>query len=113
LIPFGTWLAYAMFAATLIVAAIAMVLQPSWALGLMVWAVYAVTTWVLPAVMVVANRTVGRRTPIARLALDYPLILALSLYISWAALRSMPATLLGRQRVFVRTPKRGSVPNPP
>ena len=113
LIPFGTWLAYAMFAATLIVAAIAVVLQPSWALGLTVWAVYAVTTWVLPAVMVVANRTVGRRTPIARLALDYPLILALSLYISWAALRSMPATLLGRQRVFVRTPKRGSVPNPP
>jgi cellulose synthase/poly-beta-1,6-N-acetylglucosamine synthase-like glycosyltransferase len=113
LMPFGTWLAYAMFAVVLIVTAGAMALQPSWALGLTVYCVYGAAFWILFVAMLVADRTVGRRTPIARFALDFPLVVALSLYVSWASLRSMPATLLGRQRVFVRTPKRGSVPHPP
>ena len=111
--PLGTWFAYAAFPATLIVAVVAMLLRPSWMLGLTVYAAFAGAAVVLFVLMLVAGQTVRRGTSFARFVLDFPTVLLLSLYISWANLRSLPATLRGRPSVFVRTPKRGTIPNPP
>lgn len=110
LIPLGTWLAYAIVSATFIVAVAAILLRPSSALilGLTVYAVYASITVAVFAIMVVANRTVRRNTPLTRIILDFPLVACLTFYIAWANLRALPGTLLGRRRIFVRTPKWGS-----
>jgi cellulose synthase/poly-beta-1,6-N-acetylglucosamine synthase-like glycosyltransferase len=110
LLPFATWLAHAMFAATLIVAAAAMLLRPASAvaLGVAVYVVLAAAILALFAAVVVVDRTLARNTPVARLLLDFPMVLLLQLYTSWAILCSLPGTLFGRERVFVRTPKRGS-----
>jgi hypothetical protein len=83
------------------------------ALGLTVYAVFAIMAVVLFFLMLAANRTVRRGTPFWRMVFDFPMVLLLCLYVSWASLRSLPATLLGRPRSFVRTPKRGSAPHLP
>jgi len=112
LFPLGTWLGYLMFAATFFSAVAAMLLAPSIALmlGLVVYSAFASMAVALFILMLVANRFLGRRTPLASFILDFALVLALSMYISWANFRSFPATLLRRRRVFERTPKQGSVP---
>ena len=109
LMPLATWLGYLLFSATLFAGAAAMLLRPSqaWMLGWTMFAVFASAAAVLCALMLVANRTVRRKATVTRIVLDFPMVLMLCLYISWANLRSLPGTLLGRPRAFVRTPKRG------
>jgi cellulose synthase/poly-beta-1,6-N-acetylglucosamine synthase-like glycosyltransferase len=111
LLPLGTWFGYVLFPATFFSAVIAILLVPSiaWLPGLVFYASLVATTVALFALMRVANRFVGRAKPLASFALDFALVLALAIYISWANFRSIPATLIGRRRVFVRTPKEGSV----
>jgi cellulose synthase/poly-beta-1,6-N-acetylglucosamine synthase-like glycosyltransferase len=111
--PLMTWFAYAAFPTTLIVAVVAMLLRPSWALGLTVYALFAAMAVVLFGLMWVAGQTVRRGTPLLSFVLDFPVVLLLSLYVSWANLRSLPATLRGRPCIFVRTPKRGTIPKLP
>jgi cellulose synthase/poly-beta-1,6-N-acetylglucosamine synthase-like glycosyltransferase len=114
LIPLGTWLGYLLFAATFFSAIAAMLLLPSAALmlGLLVYAAFLSMGVALFILMLVANRFLERGTPLGRFVLDFALALALSMYISWANFRSLPATLSGRRRVFVRTPKQGSLQIP-
>lgn len=114
LFPLGTWLGYLLFAATFFSAIAAMLLLPSAALmlGLIVYVAFLSMGIALFVLMLVANRFLKRGTPLGRFTLDFALALALSIYISWANLRSLPATLFGRRRVFVRTPKQGSLEIP-
>ena len=114
LLPLALWVGYLMFAVTLIFAVAAALLKPAIALpfGLGVYAVYLVAWTALLVVMLVAMRSVGRKTPLWRYFLDFQVVPYLILYICWENLRSVPATLLGRQRSFVRTPKRGSLAAP-
>jgi len=115
LLPFGTWLAYTMFSGTLILTVAAMLARPADALwlGLTVYGVFLGAAIVLFASMRVADRTVRRDTPLVRFYLEFQIVLLLCLYICWASLRSVPATVLGRPRIFMRTPKRGSAAHPP
>ncbi len=114
LFPLGTWLGYLLFAATFFSAVAAMLLAPSIALmlGLIVYAAFASMAVTLFVLMLVANRFLRRATPLGSFVLDFALALALSIYISWANFQSLPATLFGRRRVFVRTPKQGSIQIP-
>jgi cellulose synthase/poly-beta-1,6-N-acetylglucosamine synthase-like glycosyltransferase len=110
LFPLGTWFGYVMFPATVFAAIAAMLLVPSVALPL-AWTVYAAlvaVTAALFALMLTANRFVKRTTPVGRFLLDFATVVLLVIYISWANFRSLPATLMGRRRIFVRTPKEGS-----
>jgi cellulose synthase/poly-beta-1,6-N-acetylglucosamine synthase-like glycosyltransferase len=115
LVPVGSWLAYGVFSATLIGATVAVLLRPAsaWMLLPMLTAVFGTVVAAFFATSLTANRTVGRNTPLLRFVFDFPLVLMLALYFSWANLRSLPGTLLGRPRVFVPTPKRGSLPDTP
>jgi hypothetical protein len=45
---------------------------------------------------------------VGRFLFDFGTVVLLVIYISWANFRSLPATLMGRRRIFVRTPKEGS-----
>jgi cellulose synthase/poly-beta-1,6-N-acetylglucosamine synthase-like glycosyltransferase len=111
LFPLATWFGDVMFPATFFCALVAMLLTPSVALwlGLTVYAAFLAATGALFALMLVANRFVKRRTPLGRFVLYFAVVLALLVYIIWANFRSLPATLIGRQRIFVRTPKEGSI----
>jgi cellulose synthase/poly-beta-1,6-N-acetylglucosamine synthase-like glycosyltransferase len=106
----GTWLGDAMFPATFFCALVAMLLMPSAALvlGLTVYTVFAAAAIALFALMLVANRFLRRMTPLTSFALDFVTALGLLIYIIWANFQSLPATLVGRRRVFMRTPKEGS-----
>ncbi|MPZ57872.1 MAG: glycosyltransferase [Rhizobiales bacterium] len=112
--PLVAWFAHVMFSVTIILALMAIGLRPSIALSLggTVYAVLIAATVALFAVMFAANRFVRPKTPFWTFAIGFIPVPFLTLYISWANLRSLPATLLGRQRVFVRTPKAGAAPNP-
>ena len=91
-----------------------MLLVPSIALplGLAVYAALVAVTATLFALMLTANRFVKRRTPLGPFLLDFAVVVLLVIYISWANFRSVPATLMGRHRIFVRTPKEGSTLSP-
>ncbi|MDH3315005.1 MAG: glycosyltransferase [Betaproteobacteria bacterium] len=110
LFPLFTWFGCLMFPATFLSAVAAILLVPAAALvlGLVVYAAFASVAIVLFALTLVANKFVGRTTPLGSFILDFVLVLGLVIYISWANFRSFPATLFGRRRVFVRTPKQGS-----
>jgi len=107
----GTWFGDVMFPATLFLAVAAMLLQPSVALvlGLTVYAVYVAAAVALFALMLAANRFLQRGTPLPSFVFNFTIGLGLLIYIIWADFRSLPATLIGRRRVFARTPKEGSV----
>lgn len=113
LVPLGTWLAYLMFSATIVLAIVAILLRPSDAvmLGLALYVVLVIACMVFFSIMLVIHRALRGRVSITRFVRDFAVVIMLSLYVSWANLRSLPGTLLGRSRVFVRTPKHGSVPN--
>jgi cellulose synthase/poly-beta-1,6-N-acetylglucosamine synthase-like glycosyltransferase len=114
LFPLATWFGYVMFPATFFSAIAAMLLVPSVALtlGLTVYAALVAVTVALFALMLTANRFVERMTPLGPFVLDFAAVVLLVIYISWANFRSLPATLIGRRRIFVRTPKRGSALSP-
>jgi len=114
LFPLGTWLGDVMFPATFFCAVAAILLMPSVALslGLTVYAAFVAATLVLFALMLTANRFVKRMTPLGPFLLDFTVVLVLLIYIIWANFRSLPATLVGRRRIFARTPKEGSVLTP-
>jgi hypothetical protein len=96
---------------TVFFALLAMLLMPSVALvlGLTVYALLVASAVALFALMRVANRFLQRGTPLASFVFDFVIGLGLLTYIIWADFRSFPATLMGRRRIFVRTPKQGSV----
>ena len=110
MLPLVAWLGYLTFSATILLALTAMMLQPSTALtlGLIVYATVVALAVALFALMLAANRFLRPRTAITSFIVDFPAALALAAYISWANLRSLPGTLTGRPREFVRTPKQGS-----
>jgi len=107
--PLAMWSVYSVFAITPIVAAAAVLLQPSMALvlGLAVAAAYSVTGTVMFWLMFYSNRFFNRRISFVKLLLMSIPLSGVCLYISWAQFWALPATLLGRRRVFVRTPKAG------
>jgi hypothetical protein len=84
-------------------------LQPSkgLVLGLAVAAAYSVTGTVMFWLMFYSNRFFNRRISFVKLLLMSIPLSGVCLYISWAQFWALPATLLGRRRVFVRTPKAG------
>jgi cellulose synthase/poly-beta-1,6-N-acetylglucosamine synthase-like glycosyltransferase len=107
--PLFTWLGYLLFAATFFLAVAAIALKPSLALplGLFTYVAYLAMGAVLFALMLAANRFLGRGTPLISFMADFAVVIMLCIYISWASLRSLPATMFGRRRVFERTPKQG------
>jgi len=107
--PLAMWFVTSVFTATIITTVLTLLLKPSMALvlGLAVGAVYVLTSTVLFWLMFLANHLLGRRTPFLRFWLNYLPVPLLGLYISWAQFWSLPATMLGRRRIFVRTPKAG------
>jgi len=109
LFPLFTWLGYMLFAAMFLLFLAAVVLDPSLTrpLGGFVGSAFLAMGVALFAHMLTANRFVGRDTPLATFAGRFAMVLLLCFYISWASLRSLPATMLGRRRVFERTPKEG------
>jgi cellulose synthase/poly-beta-1,6-N-acetylglucosamine synthase-like glycosyltransferase len=109
--PLGAWFGDVMFPATFFCAVVAMLLIPSIALslGLTVYAAFVGAALALFGLMLVANRFLKRMTPLVPFLVDFAVVLGLLLYIIWANFQSLPATLVGRQRIFVRTPKEGSV----
>jgi cellulose synthase/poly-beta-1,6-N-acetylglucosamine synthase-like glycosyltransferase len=111
--PLAMWFVTSMFTVTAITMIVTMLLKPSiaWTLGLAVGAVYVLTSTVLFWLMFIANRLLGRGTPFLRFWLSHVPVPLLSLYISWAQFWSLPATILGRRRTFVRTPKAGVAAN--
>jgi cellulose synthase/poly-beta-1,6-N-acetylglucosamine synthase-like glycosyltransferase len=112
LLPLALWTGHMSFAATLILAVLAGMLRPSWTFGLGVYAVYLTAVVALYCAMLVAKRFVGRPTPLWQYSIYFQIVPYLMLYTSWQNLKSLPATLLGRRRIFDRTPKRGSVALP-
>jgi cellulose synthase/poly-beta-1,6-N-acetylglucosamine synthase-like glycosyltransferase len=115
LFPLALWVGQSVFVATLFPAISACLLKPaiSWPFGLAVYAVYLTAWAALFAGMLVARRTVRRSTPFWRFLIDYQIVPYMIMYTSWENLRSVPATLFGRRRTFVRTPKQGSMASPP
>ncbi len=113
--PFGMWLAHATFPGTVPVAVLAMLLHPSMALYLavLVYLPYAAATVVLYGVTWSANRSLARDTRPGSFFMDFLPVPFLFLYLGWANLRSLPSTLLGRTRIFMRTPKRKTSPARP
>ena len=109
--PLVTWLGYLSFSATVLLAVAAMLFRPSIALmlGLTVYVAVVVLAIALFVLMLAANRFLRPSTRVTSFLVDFPAALALSAYVSWANLQSLPATLAGRHRVFIRTPKQGSV----
>jgi cellulose synthase/poly-beta-1,6-N-acetylglucosamine synthase-like glycosyltransferase len=109
IVPLASWFGYLMFAVTIFLTVIAGVLKPTIALplGLFVYALLILACTVVFWVMFAANRFVGRATSFWRFLLDFIPVPFLMLYISWLNFRSLPNTLLGRRRTFVRTPKAG------
>lgn len=107
--PLAVWFGHVTFAATILLAAIAMILKPSMALllGLTVYVVLLVAATALLVAMRWANRLLRPGTSFWRFYVDFIPVSYLLLYTSWANFRSLPTTLLGRGRVFVRTPKTG------
>jgi cellulose synthase/poly-beta-1,6-N-acetylglucosamine synthase-like glycosyltransferase len=110
LFPLFTWLGYLMFAATFFLALVTMLITPSFALalGLTAYAAFVSATVALFGLMLAANRFLRRGTPLGPFVRDFAVAVVLCMYISWAHLRSLPATLSGHRRIFVRTPKEGS-----
>jgi len=108
--PLAMWFMTSMFTATYLFAIAALLLKPSlgWLFALGVYAVYGFANGVLFVVMYIASRTAGRKLTFLQYFINYLPVPFLCLYVSWAQFWSMPATILGRQGVFVRTPKRGS-----
>jgi hypothetical protein len=108
------WLGHALFAATIILAAITLLVKPSVALplGLTVYLLLATTAVTLFIVMRAANVFLRPGTSLWRFLADFIPVPFLTLYITWARLRSLPATMLGRRRAFMRTPKAGAAAKP-
>jgi cellulose synthase/poly-beta-1,6-N-acetylglucosamine synthase-like glycosyltransferase len=108
--PLAVWFGHVTFAATIVLAIIAMLLKPSAALwlGLTVYVVLIVTGTVLLVAMRWANRMVRPGTSFWRFYVDFFPVCYLMLYTSWANFRSLPSTFLGRGRIFERTPKTGA-----
>jgi cellulose synthase/poly-beta-1,6-N-acetylglucosamine synthase-like glycosyltransferase len=106
-LPLASWFGYVMFIVTILLTLIAMALKPSMALalGLTVYGLIIAVTVALFVVMRAANRFARPGTSTWRFIVDFVPVPFLTLYISWANFSSLPATLLGRRRVFVRTPK--------
>ena len=115
LTPLGMMLAYSVFPATIIAAIAALLLRPSMGLvlGLALYVLFVSSAVVFSTIAFIVNRTVRRNTPFLRFVLDQPIVWMLTSYIAWANLRCLPGTLLRRRRTFVRTPKRGSIPDLP
>ena len=107
LFPLATWFGYLLFAGTFFVGIAAQLAAPSLALGIVAGLAFGSMAVMLFAIMLTANRSVGRATPLPAFTRDFVVVLAMSMYISWANLQSLPGTLLGRRRVFARTPKQG------
>jgi hypothetical protein len=107
LFPLATWFGYLLFAATFLVGVAAQLAAPSLALAIVASLAFGSMAVMLFAIMLAANRSVGRATPLPAFTRDFVVVLAMSMYISWANLQSLPGTLLGRRRVFARTPKQG------
>ena len=110
LIPLGTWFGFMMFGATLLPAIAAAILNPSigWDLAAAVYAVYLAATAVIFAIAWVTRQFTRPGTRFLRFALDYVVVVPwLLLYMAWANFRALPAMLLRRPQVFVRTPKQG------
>jgi len=108
--PLLQWFFATVFTATYLLAIPAMVLNPSHALllGLTVYS-GLLTTWsVILAMMWVANRATGRGLTLWRFLLDVWPVPYLIMYVSWLQFWSVPAIIMGRKAIFVRTPKRGS-----
>jgi cellulose synthase/poly-beta-1,6-N-acetylglucosamine synthase-like glycosyltransferase len=114
LFPLALWIGHVSFAATLFPAVAAVLLKPSIALpfALGVYAVYLIAVVALYVGMLIAQRFVGRSMSLLQYSFYFQIVPYLMLYTSWQNLRSVPATLLGRRRVFERTPKTGSVAQP-
>lgn len=110
--PLALGLGHATFAGTFLLALVTALLRPSVAseLGLLLLLTCSGSAMAVFAITLCANRALVRGTPIMRFLADFVPALALLLYVSWASLRSLPDTVLARERVFIRTPKRGSVP---
>jgi hypothetical protein len=86
-----------------------MLLDPadSWRLLAATGFTYAVTFWVVVAMMWGGSRAAGRDLSIGRFAEDIVPATLLVLYVAWARFWSMPSIVMGRDATFVRTPKRG------
>jgi cellulose synthase/poly-beta-1,6-N-acetylglucosamine synthase-like glycosyltransferase len=108
--PLLQWFLNTTFTATYLFALPAMLLLPSaaFALGVALYVVYAISFWVMFATMLAGSKAAGRHRPPWRFAVEVILATGLLLYVSWAHFRSVPAIVLGRPAVFVRTPKRGA-----
>jgi hypothetical protein len=104
------WFLYAMFTATYLLMIPAILLAPSRALllALIVYVSYCAMFWIQAAVTWTASRAAGRNLSFGRFALDYLAVPFLGLYICWLHFWAAPAIVLGREAVFMRTPKRGS-----
>lgn len=109
--PLLGWFGYVFSAGTFFLTVPAIALKPSLSLALLVLVSYLGIAAMLFALMRTANRFLGRKTRSSSFAADFAVALTLCAYISWAALRSVPATISGRRRVFERTPKKGSAPD--
>ena len=107
LFPLATWFGYLLFAGTFFIGVAAQLAAPSLMLGVVAGLAFGSMAVMLFAIMLTANRSVGRATPLPAFTRDFAVVLAMAMYISWANLQSLPGTLLGRRRVFARTPKQG------
>jgi cellulose synthase/poly-beta-1,6-N-acetylglucosamine synthase-like glycosyltransferase len=108
--PLLQWFLNTTFTATYLFAIPAMLLLPSTALwlGVSVYVVYAISFWVMFATMLTGSKAAGRHRPLWRFAVEVIAATFLLLYVSWAHFWSVPAIVLGRPAVFMRTPKRGA-----
>jgi cellulose synthase/poly-beta-1,6-N-acetylglucosamine synthase-like glycosyltransferase len=112
LLPLALWSGHVSFAATLFPAIAAELLRPSLPFALGVYAVYLAAVVALYGAMLIAKRFVGRPTPLWQYSIYFQIVPYLMLYTSWQNLKSLPATMMGRRRIFERTPKRGSLALP-
>jgi cellulose synthase/poly-beta-1,6-N-acetylglucosamine synthase-like glycosyltransferase len=108
--PLASWFGYLMVTVTIVLASVASLLKPSLALllGLTVLLLLLAIVVALFVVMRAINRLVHPGTSLRKFIVDFLPVPFLALYISWANFRSLPKTLLGRRRVFARTPKTGA-----
>jgi cellulose synthase/poly-beta-1,6-N-acetylglucosamine synthase-like glycosyltransferase len=108
--PMALWLAYSVFTAAYLAAIPALVLKPSLWLALTVYLFYVATYGIFCALAFVGRTAAGRRTPVSHFLQGMTVLPVVCLYISWIHLWVLPSILLGRRRIFVRTPKRGAAP---
>jgi hypothetical protein len=108
--PMALWLAYSVFTAAYLAAIPALVLKPSLWLALTVYLFYVATYGIFCALAFVGRIAAGRRTPVSHFLQGMTVLPVVCLYISWIHLWVLPSILLGRRRIFVRTPKRGAAP---